>query len=81
MASNRSIKITDAATSTSRHSRPAGLDDEFGAVLLGGQPTDDALTRIGRSLLTKTTSRPSAARFRATAKMRVSLSPRLESAG
>ena len=39
------------------------------------RPTEEALTRIGRSLLTRTTSRPSAARLRATARMRVSLSP------
>ena len=38
-------------------------------------PTDDALTRIGKSLLTSTTSAPSLAKFRATAKIRVSLSP------
>ena len=38
-------------------------------------PTADALTRIGRSLETSVTSAPSAARLRATARMRVSLSP------
>ena len=35
-----------------------------------GRPTDDALTRIGRSLETNVTSAPSARRLRATARMR-----------
>ena len=45
------------------------------------KPTTDALTRIGRSLLTTTTSRPSAARFAATARIRVSLSPSRKPSG
>ncbi|CAB4874008.1 unannotated protein [freshwater metagenome] len=39
------------------------------------RPTAEAFTRIGRSLLTRTTSLPSLDKLRATAKMRVSLSP------
>ncbi len=38
-------------------------------------PTEAALTRIGRSLVTRTTSLPSLRQLRATARMRVSLSP------
>ena len=41
----------------------------------GAEATADALTRIGRSLLTSTTDLPSACRLRATARIRVSLSP------
>jgi hypothetical protein len=44
-------------------------------------PTAEALTRIGRSLLTTVTRRPSAARFLATARIRVSLSPSRKPAG
>src|SRR3954470_5815792 len=39
------------------------------------RPTADALIRSGRSLLTSVTRSPSCARFHATARMRVSLSP------
>src|SRR5665647_1035149 len=39
------------------------------------RPTAEAFTRIGRSLDTTVTSAPAAARFAATARMRVSLSP------
>ena len=46
-----------------------------------GSPTDAALTRIGRSLLTSTTSSPSAARLAATERMRESLSPSRNPAG
>ena len=45
------------------------------------RPTEAALTRSGRSLLTSTTSSPSAARLQATAKMRESLSPSRNPAG
>ena len=44
-------------------------------------PTAEALTRSGRSLVTSVTSRPSAARFRATARIRLSLSPSRKPAG
>ena len=44
-------------------------------------PQAEALTRIGRSLLTIVTIRPSLARLRATARMRVSLSPSRKPAG
>ena len=40
------------------------------------RPTADALIRSGRSLLTRVTSQPSLARLQATARIRVSLSPR-----
>ena len=46
-----------------------------GSYSSASRPTADALTRIGRSLLTTVTCRPSAARLRATERMRVSLSP------
>jgi hypothetical protein len=46
-----------------------------------GRPTEDALTRIGRSLETSVTSWPSARRFSATARIRVSLSPSRKPAG
>ena len=44
-------------------------------------PTAEALTRIGRSLLTTVTSKPSSDRFLATDRMRVSLSPSRKPAG
>src|ERR1700733_1696587 len=44
-------------------------------------PIAAAFTRSGRSLLTRTTLSPSAARLRATERMRVSLSPRRNPAG
>ena len=44
-------------------------------------PTEAALTRSGRSLLTRTTSSPSAARLHATDRIRVSLSPSRNPAG
>ena len=44
-------------------------------------PTEAALTRSGRSLLTSTTSSPSAARLQATDRMRESLSPSRNPAG
>ncbi len=44
-------------------------------------PMEAALTRSGRSLLTSTTSLPSAARLLATDRMRVSLSPSRKPAG
>ena len=45
------------------------------------RPIEAALIRSGRSLLTRTTSAPSAARLRATDKILVSLSPSLNPAG
>ena len=45
------------------------------------RPHAEALTRIGRSLLTMVTIRPSLAMLRATARMRVSLSPSRKPAG
>src|SRR4029077_19877915 len=45
------------------------------------RPIEAALTRSGRSLLTSTTSSPSAARLRATDRMRESLSPSRNPAG
>src|SRR3954471_14004539 len=45
------------------------------------KPTADALTRMGRSLLTTVTSKPSADRFLATERIRVSLSPSRKPAG
>ncbi len=44
-------------------------------------PMAEALTRIGRSLDTTVTSRPSLARFLATARIRLSLSPPRKPAG
>ena len=52
-----------------------------GSYSSASRPTADAFTRIGRSLLTTVTCRPSAARLRATARIRVSLSPSRKPAG
>ena len=58
------------------HAGPAGVGGQLGPVLLRRSGRcEAAFTRSGRSLLTRTTSSPSAARLRATDRIRVSLSP------
>ena len=62
-------------------SRSSRVDGQLRAVLLRGQADRRGLTRSGRSLLTRTTLSPSAARLRATDRMRESLSPSRNPAG